>query len=108
MQIVKVVNETKSHDMLPVPVSGESMAPEYPNGSRVLVKPVNVTTFFEWGRDYVIDTCNGIVFRRVVPSEKANCIKCVALNPDPIYAPFEIDVLDIKGFYRVHASMTLK
>ena len=54
----KVVSPIKDADFA-IPVSGDSMAPEYPNGSQVHVKKINENAFIEWGRVYVLDTCNG-------------------------------------------------
>ena len=33
-----------------LPVSGNSMAPEYPEGSRVVVRRINERAFIEWGK----------------------------------------------------------
>lgn len=34
------------------------MAPEYPSGSRILIKRIDEKAFIEWGRVYVLDTMN--------------------------------------------------
>lgn len=93
---------------LAVPVVGDSMSPEYPNGSRVLVRRVNDTAFLEWGAPYLLDTCNGAVLKIIAPSEKQDCIKCISLNKAPEYAPFEVSREHINGVYRVLMCMALK
>lgn len=93
---------------LAVPVVGDSMSPEYPNGSRVLVRRVNDSAFLEWGAPYVLDTCNGAVLKIIAPSEKQDCIKCISLNKAPEYAPFEVSREHINGVYRVLMCMALK
>lgn len=103
----KVVSPIKDADFA-IPVSGDSMAPEYPNGSQVHVKKINENAFIEWGRVYVLDTCNGAVIKRIVPSEREGYVRCISINPAPIYAPFEIDLNDIYGIYRVMLCLSIK
>lgn len=89
-------------------VSGDSMAPEYPNGSRIFIKKIDERAFIEWGKTYVLDTCNGTVLKRIVPSEKEGYVRCVSINPDPIYAPFEVSLSDVFGMYKVLLCMSMK
>lgn len=103
----KVVSPIKDVD-LAVQVSGDSMAPEYPNGSRVFIKKINEQAFIEWGKAYVLDTCNGTVIKLLVPSDKEGYVRCLSINPDPIYAPFDVALADIFGVYKVLLSMSIK
>lgn len=103
----KVVSPIRSVDFA-LTVSGDSMAPEYPNGSRIFVKKINEKAFIEWGKVYVLDTCNGTVIKILAPSEKDNCVRCVSINPDPLYAPFEVRMEDIFGVYKVLLCMAIK
>lgn len=91
-----------------ISVSGDSMAPEYPNGSRVLVKKIDDRAFIEWGRTYVLDTCNGSVIKVLTPSKREDCVTCNSLNEDPRYAPFDVNLRDVFGIYRVLLCMALK
>ena len=91
-----------------IQVSGDSMSPEYPNGSRVFIKRINEKAFIEWGKTYVLDTCNGTVVKRVVPSDRDGFIRCVSINPDPIYAPFDVSLSDVFGMYKVLLCMAVK
>ena len=89
-------------------VSGDSMAPEFPNGSQILIKRINERAFIDWGKCYVLDTCNGTVIKILVPSEREGYIKCLSINKDPIYAPFEVAWEDIYGVFRVLLCMSVK
>lgn len=103
----KVVSPIPGAD-LAITVSGDSMAPEYPNGSRLLIKRINEKAFIEWGKTYVLDTYNGSVIKRIVPSAKEGFVKCLSINTDPIYAPFEVSMSDIYGIYKVLLCMSIK
>ena len=103
----KVVSPIKGADFA-MPISGDSMAPEYPNGSQIFIKRINERAFIEWGKVYVLDTCNGVVVKILVPSQKEGYVRCVSINTDPIFAPFEIAWEDIHGVYRVLLCMSVK
>lgn len=90
----KIISPIKGADIA-ITISGDSMADEYPNGSIVLAKRINERAFIDWGKVYVLDTCNGVVVKALTPSEKEDCIRCVSINPAPIYAPFEVALNDI-------------
>lgn len=89
-----------------ITVAGDSMAPEYPAGSQILIKRINERAFIDWGKVYVLDTCNGSVIKRILPSDDTNKVRCVSINPD--YPPFEVAFEDIYGIYRVLLCMSVK
>lgn len=91
-----------------MPISGDSMAPEYPAGSTVFIKRINEKAFIDWGRVYVLDTCNGTVIKTLVPGDTKNFVKCLSINRDPKFAPFEVNLSDVYGIYRVLLCMALK
>jgi len=103
----KIICPIKGADFA-ITVSGDSMSPEFPNGTQIFIKKINEKAFIDWGRSYVLDTCNGIVLKKIVPSIKEGNIKCISVNPDPIFAPFEISLNDVFGVYRVLLSMSIK
>lgn len=103
----KVVSPIRGVDFA-MTVSGDSMSPEYPNGSRVFIKRINEKAFIEWGKVYVLDTCNGTVIKILVPSNKEGYVKCVSINTDPIFAPFDVSLDDIYGIYKVLLCMSVK
>lgn len=102
-----VVSPIKGADFA-IQVAGDSMYPEYPSGSRVLIKKVNEEVFLEWGKAYVLDTQNGVIIKIVVPSEREDCLRCISINKDPIYAPFDVPKSSIYGIYRVLMCMIMK
>ncbi len=91
-----------------ITVSGDSMAPEYPSGSQVLIKKINERAFIDWGRTYVLDTCNGTIIKKLMPSDSGDSalVKCVSINPT--YPPFEVSLHDVYGIYRVMLCMAIK
>lgn len=92
-----------------ITVSGDSMAPEYPNGSHVFVKKINERAFIDWGKAYVLDTCNGKVIKILTPSDQGEgFVKCISLNEDPKFAPFDVCLKDVYGIYRVMLCMSVK
>lgn len=103
----KVVSPIKGAQFA-MPVSGDSMAPEYPNGSQIFIKRINEKAFIEWGKVYVLDTCNGTVIKILVPSEKDGYVRCLSINKDPIFAPFDVPWSDVYGVYRVLLCMSVK
>lgn len=109
----KIISPIKGADFA-ITVSGESMAPEYPSGSKILIKKINEKSFIEWGRCYVLDTYNGVVIKKLdAPVEEDprfgfNYVICVSVNPAPIYKPFRVPTEDIIGMYRVLMLLTEK
>lgn len=103
----RIISPIKGVDFA-LSVAGDSMAPEYPSGSQILVKKINERAFIDWGRVYVLDTCNGTVIKILTPSEKEGWVKCTSINPDPKFAPFEVSLKDVYGVYRVLLCMAIK
>ena len=103
----KVVSPIRGVDFA-MTVSGDSMAPEYPSGSRILIKKINERAFIEWGKVYVLDTCNGSIIKILTPSEQEGHVRCLSINPDPVYAPFDVAMCDIYGIYKVLLCMSTK
>ena len=100
-----VISPIKDIDMA-IKISGDSMEPEYPSGSQVLIKKVNERAFLEWGRVYVLNTCNGIVIKRLMPTADPNTVLCESINPK--YPPFEVNLENVNGVYRVMMCMSFK
>ena len=89
-----------------IQVTGDSMSPEYPSGSMILIKKINEKAFIEWGKTYVLDTENGAVIKTVRKTDNPEVIECVSLNP--AYQPFTMDTKYINGWYRVLMVLSLK
>lgn len=103
----RVVSPIKGADFA-MTVAGDSMSPEYPSGSQILIKKINEKAFIDWGKVYVLDTCNGSVIKRIFPTDNKDPdkVKCVSINPD--YPPFEVSLENVFGVYRVLLSMSVK
>ncbi len=101
----KIISPVKDADFA-MPVCGDSMAPEYPNGSQILIKKINEKAFIVWGNAYVLDTCNGTIIKKLFPGRGENRWLCKSINPD--YPDFEVDVKDVFGVYRVILCMSIK
>ena len=103
----KVISPVKGAE-LAITVSGDSMAPEFPNGCQVLIKRINEDAFIEWGKVYVLDTCNGTVIKEIHKGQNNEEIECFSINPDPKFQPFSVKRADIYGMYKVIMCMSLK
>lgn len=101
----KMVSPIKGAD-LAIKIFGDSMSPEYPSGSMLLIKKVNEKAFIEWGKVYVLDTENGAVIKQIRRTDRENVVECVSLNP--AFQPFTIDCSYIKGWYRILMLISLK
>lgn len=101
----KIVSPIEDVDFA-ITIYGESMAPKYPSGTRLLIKKINPAVFIEWGKSYVLDTSNGVVVKEVRVSNKDNCIACYSINPDPKFQPFDVPLSEVYGMYKVLMSLS--
>lgn len=92
-----------------ITVYGESMSPEYPSGSRILIKKINPNIFIEWGKAYVLDTPNGVIVKEIHECKgKEGYITCHSVNPDPKFSDFDVPMSEIYGMYRVLMCLSAK
>lgn len=104
----KIISPIKGVDFA-ISVYGESMSPEYPSGSRVLIKKINPSIFIDWGKTYVLDTPNGVIIKEVHEcKDKPGYIKCHSINPDPKFSDFDIPLSEVYGMYRVLMCLSAK
>lgn len=89
-----------------IQVTGDSMSPEYPSGSMIIIKKINEKAFVEWGKTYVLDTENGAVIKIIRKTDDPEIIECVSTNP--AYQPFTMNTKYINGWYRVLMVLSLK
>lgn len=100
------VSEFKDCDFL-IRVKGDSMSPHFTGGDLLACKKVVNAFFFQWGRCYVILTqSQGAMVKRIQPSEKEGCIRCVSDNVN--YAPFDVPLDDIVSVALVNGSISLE
>ena len=91
-----------------ITVYGDSMAPEYPSGSRILIKKINPNLFIDWGKVYVLDTPNGVIVKEVHESNREGYVSCYSINPDPKFKPFDVLMDEVFGMYRVLMCLSAK
>ncbi len=103
----KIISPIKDVDFA-ITVAGESMAPDYPSGSQILIKKINTKAFIEWGKVYVLDTCNGTIVKEIRKGDDESYIVCHSINPNPKFEPFNVAMGDIYGMYRVMLSMSIR
>lgn len=100
------VSEFKGSDFL-IRIKGDSMSPRYASGDIVACKKILEMLYFQWGRVYVVYTkSNGIMIKRLQPSEDKDCIKCVSDNTK--YAPFDVPKSDIVSLALVNGLVSLE
>lgn len=100
------IGEFKDCDFL-LRVKGDSMVPHYNGGDIIACKQVNETLFFQWGRVYAIYTkSQGVMIKRIMPSELNDYIKCVSDNTK--YIPFDVPKSDIVALALVKGSISLE
>ena len=102
------VSEFRDCDFL-IRVKGDSMSPHFTGGDLLACKKIDRANvyFFQWNRCYVILTeSQGAMVKRIQPSEKDRCIKCVSDNPK--YAPFDVPMDDIVSVALVNGSISLE
>lgn len=82
-------------------VTGDSMAPGFPAGARVLLK--RVKSVIAWGEVHVIDTVDGPVLKRIDQTDDPDVF--ILRSDNPAYQPIRIDRGDIRGVWRVLLRM---
>lgn len=75
-------------------IRGNSMEPKYEGGDEIALKKA---TIIEWGKDYVIDTEDGPIFKKIYDAEEN--IRCVSYNKEE-YPDFLVPKSSIYGYYK--------
>lgn len=101
----RMVSPIKGADYA-IKVCGDSMTPEIPNGSHILIKKIFEQEFVEWGKIFCLDTRNGAVIKRVYPTDDPDVVECRSVNPE--FPPFRVNVKSIFGWYRVLMVLSMK
>ena len=101
----RMVSPIKGADYA-IKVNGDSMSPEIPNGSHILLKRINEEQFVEWGKIFCLDTANGAVIKKIFPTDDPEMIECRSINPE--YPAFKVNTRHINGWYRVLMVMSFK
>jgi phage repressor protein C with HTH and peptisase S24 domain len=76
-------------------IKGNSMEPKYESGDEIAIKKAEF--IIEWGKDYVLDTEDGVIFKKIY--EEGDNIRCVSYNHEE-YPDFLVPKEIILGFYK--------
>lgn len=82
-----------------IQISGDSMEPDYKNGSYLFIKKLS-GSFVPWGHTLVVDTYDGVVVKNIFESD-SDPDYIVAESINPKYPDFLIEKSSIIGLYRV-------
>lgn len=101
----RVLSPVKGADFA-IPVCGDSMEPDFQDGSTVLIKKINDRAFIPWGNAMVIDTENGVLIKDLYPDDQdPECIIAVSRNRK--YPPIHIPKSSVLGIYRVLCAIRI-
>lgn len=93
-EMVPVVRQFPDYDFT-MYIRDDSMAPKYERGDEIALK--EVVAVKEWGKDYALDTEDGIIFKRIYDAGKD--VRCVSYNGGE-YHDFLIPKTSIIGYFR--------
>lgn len=80
-------------------ISGDSMEPQFADGSIVFIARINDVAFIPWGHPMILDTENGVLLKNLYPTEDDEYVEARSNNPK--YPAFRIPKSSIRGIYRV-------
>ena len=90
-----------------IEVTGDSMIPHLNAGDIIACTIIQDSQFIQWNHTHVIATREqGLLVKRLVPSENDGCLKAVSDNPK--YPPFNIPKDEITGIALVVGSVRLE
>lgn len=97
-----------------IKVCGMSMVnrrdPEHsiPEGAWVGVRP-STSSVIRWGEVYAVMTTDGPIVKKLMPSEREGCVKCVSFNEEDGFLPFDLPVNEIiQPLYTIVGVVTAK
>lgn len=88
-----VIPSLKNADFI-ITVRGDSMSPKFISGDLIVCSFVKTTSFFQWGRAYVIDTEQGVLLKYVKPGQDKDHIILVSENKN--YDPFVLNKRELR------------
>lgn len=99
----KVISPVQGVDFA-IRISGDSMEPDFHDGSIILIKKIDDKAFIPWGHPMIVDSSNGVFFKDVFPSERGKkYIEAQSLNKK--YPPLDIPLDCVYGLYRVVTTL---
>ncbi|MBK5720984.1 S24 family peptidase, partial [Dysgonomonas sp. Marseille-P4677] len=64
-------------------------------------------SYIRWGEVYVLSTAEGYIIKKIMPSEKDGCIKCVSFNKKNGYDPYDLPLSEIFDWAIVVGSIRI-
>lgn len=90
-----------------IEVSGLSMYPHFKSGDVIACTILHDAKYIQWNRCHVIATREqGILVKRIMPSEQEGCFKIVSDNKD--FPPFDLPTEEITGLALVVGCVSLE
>ena len=88
-------------------IMGLSMSPTYNSGDIVACRNVTSSTFFQWGRVFVLHHRHqGTIIKRLFPTQEGSTIECRSDHPD--FPPFHLSLEEITTIAMVCGSIRLE
>lgn len=89
-------------------ISGDSMEPEFSDGTTLFVRKITDRNFMPWGHPVVFDTSNGVIFKLIYPGdEDAEEPYVEARSLNPRYPAMRIATDTLHGIYKVCAAVRI-
>lgn len=86
-------------------VNRDNPSRSIPDGAYVAIQKTALSTPL-WGEAYALATDDGCIIKRLYPSEREGCVRCVSINADEFPA-FELRTEEIHDFGLVKAVITV-
>lgn len=99
----KVISPVQGVDFA-IRISGDSMEPDFNDGSIILIKKIDDKAFIPWGHPMIIDSSNGVLLKDVYPSEEGKTY-IEARSRNTKYPPLQIPLECVYGLYRVVTTL---
>lgn len=101
----KVISPVQGVDFA-IRISGDSMEPDFHDGSIILIKKIDDKAFIPWGHPMIVDSSNGVFFKDIFPSDRGKkYIEAQSLNKK--YPPLDIPLDCVYGLYRVVTTLNI-
>ena len=102
LESCEYVNTPVKGAEMAIPITGDSMEPDYPDGSIAYISRINEHAFIPWGHTVILDTENGAFIKRIYPDNQDDeYVWAKSINPE--YPPMHIPKSSIFRMFRVLA-----
>ena len=93
-----------------IPITGDSMEPDYADGAIAYIKRINEAAFIPWGHTVILDTENGAFIKRIFPDdqdERFIWAKSINTMYPPMHIPkrSKFRIFSVLGTSRIFTTM---